>query len=280
MALPKLPRLRADLEQHHVELLELFLRHVGTALDSTAANRIAQESQYILGGDVTAEPIFQTLMLYAGRKVESRWCDLIARQLTARIAELKGGPLQIFERPLQDEWVPLEIYSMKGCLWRESSNGQSITFYCLAGHPAGHRLTKKIPERWLAWLAYQIGYSRRIPYDYDPTELIGMQLWGYLKAAAEEDNDLDFQHWQVSNGQKKHNRAILRLRRRFDIEPHKVPDDKVGEYSCPFELDTYCSQCRYPVAMCIASPNRDRINESGSVVDDTAAWVSGSGRSY
>jgi len=258
----KLPRLRlGTIDKTHDRAVESMGRFSGRYLTREICKPLAMSFSLLLNSEETPD-IYGTLVQYEGMMLTPEWIDLVSRQLVARKEELGGGPLRLFERPIRDEWVPLEVYSIKPCVWRDNDPGQMLQFYCLAGHPAGHHLQKKLPERFLSYMAYKIGFSRRIQFDHDPLQMIGLRFWGYLLADTEESSDLSFENWDVSNDVLKHNRTIIKLRNRFELD---TEDD-----TCPFALDHYCSECPRSVNECPAAIHRERYAR-GHIVDDPTA---------
>ena len=258
--LPRLPvnRLGA-LDRAHKELQRACARHIGAPLDRESCRKIALTAHFLVEQEtLSVDMLYQTLLQYEGRVLTNEWCDLVTRQIVARASEL-GMPLQLFERPIRDEWVALEVHNAEQCAWRDTSAGVLLTFYCLTGHPAGHRLSKKFPESWLAWLAYRIGYSRRLPYDYDYTQLIGLRIWAFLLRAQQGRTGLDFEEWKIDPRVKKTNQSILRKRMRFEVDLSRIPDSQLEDYTCPFEYEHYCSECQQTDNVCVASYHRGAI---------------------
>jgi hypothetical protein len=272
MTVPAIPKIKLGVIEARVKaVLGAIMQGTPEPWDYARCQRLALSLHYIIDErDVPTGHIFQTLVQYCGRPVDLRWAAVLAWQLVARSFELKLGALQPYENPIRDEWVPMEIYGATPAPWREDKRGQLLTLHCLAGSPAGHRLRKKFPEDWLAFLAYRIGYNRRIQYDHEPKDLLGFRFWGYLKVPKTGATDeLDFEDWQVDKQTKTHNVAILRLRKRFELDLEKVSEDNIEQYSCPFGYDHYCSSCHRTAASCIAAPNRERVDVGRPLVDGT-----------
>ncbi len=266
--LPPLPRSKlVSLDPLHYDFLAVLHRFRGQVLTTGLCGHLARNFSAALD-DVSETNVFQTLLQYVGHELDAYWSSLLARQLVARKEELEYGVLQLFTKPLRNEWVALEVYKATACVWRENAKGVYLHLYCLTGSPAGHVLRKKFPETWLAYLAYQIGYTRRMQYDYEPTSLTGLRLWGYLLAAPGQQGELGFEDWKVDAGMKAYNQSILKLRARFDIDLDRIPESKLEEYSCPIDADHYCVQCHCSVQQCIAAYNRERVYvEPGPSVD-------------
>lgn len=255
-----LPPLKAvDLEKlscAQLDLLRMFRRFDGESLTLQLCQRIAHNLHFAL--DVPPNSVYQTLVQYEGTELTGEWPALLAQQLVARQEELVEGLLQLYTRPVRDEWVALEITEVRESLWRDEHPGIEMGFLCLTGHPAGHRIRKNFPERWSDWLAYQLGFSRRVQYDYDISKFVGLRLYGFLKANLEDSSALDFEDWRVPAKVLQQNKLVIYKRMRFDVEPHLQTD----KYSCPFDYEHYCSECQRGFWECPASPDRNRsINE-------------------
>ncbi len=259
--LPKLDALHSD-------FVRMFARFEQSVLDGSLCRRITSNVHMALNDPrIDADHLFQTLMQYEGRQLDDKWCDLLARQIVARQEELRAGVLHLFERPIRDEWVPMEIYEVEECEWRDRPEGQALTLYCLAGHPAGHRLVKRVPENFLAFLAYRVGFNRRMVYEHEPKCFVGFRLWGLLKVG--RGDELDFEEWMVDSPMKKWNQTIHKRRSRFDVDTWQMSDARAAEYSCVYDEQHYCSECRRRVDECVAVPNRERTH--GRPVQDPGA---------
>jgi hypothetical protein len=252
--LPPLPRIGVTkLEKLHGAFLRLVRGFEGKEL--------AGDDCYVLGEMIgrflrgcDSDLVFQTLLQYSGRVLNDRLMDLLGRQFVARLKELRAGVLQPFSAPVRDEWVPMEVFETRACVWQDTKPGIILKLYCLAGHPAGHFLEKKVPERWLAYLAYKIGFTVRTQYDYNPFNFVGLRFWGYLLAQEPPRDFLDFEDWKIDGSMKKHNKTIIAKRMRFDIDEEK----RGAICSCAFDYDHYCSECAQSIHTCIAAPSRER----------------------
>lgn len=256
-AAPKPPANRLlTVDDLHRELFTLLGRTPSKTVTAEVCHRWALSLQ--LGVDafdrVDQRKLLQSLMQYEGKRLTRRWVDVLARQLAARLNELRVSVIQLYDQPSRAEWLPLEIYTMRRVPWKADQAGQELQLYCLAGHPAGHLLPRKVPERWLSWLAYQIGFTRRLQYN-EPTDLVGFRFWSYGVPAGDPP-EFDLQSWATDSKMRQWNQSIIRLRRRLDIEAERIPDGKEGEYTCPFGYDTYCHECQKNALDCRASFHR------------------------
>ena len=114
--------------------------------------------------------------------------------------------------------------------------------FAMTGQPAGHVLRRKVPNTWLNWFAYQVGYSRAMQYDQVPQHFVGLRFWGFLKPKP-ESGEVEFTDWQLNPAFKKHNKAIIKLRTRF--EHNKV--------DCPKGFTHQCLECPQRRSECPAS---------------------------
>lgn len=251
---PVLPRLDLEsLDRQYENVLQLFLSFKGEELQLPLCAQIAREAELLLDG-TDAVKIQQTLRQYEGRKVDYAWAEVISRQFVARRKELVERPLPMFVSVVTTEWVAVEIVDMDPCEWRDS-NGQVLHLRCLTGRPAGQVLKKRVPEGWLAWLAYQIGYTRRLRYSREPTDLVGFRLWGLTAPSETASKELDFEEVKITPALKKWNQSIIYRRGRFDIPLDKIPASKISECECPKSFDHLCQECPVHVSECRASYN-------------------------
>jgi hypothetical protein len=234
-----------------------FLRLAeGEPLSPELIRRLLKGASYAADYNIPPVNFEQTLAQYSGKVLNASWRKLLARQIAARRDELMVRPLLPFDRPTRPEWVPIEILSLEETVWNETKSGHQLTFFCLAGTPAGYTLKRKFPTRWLAWLAYQIGFSRRVMYQDDPQVFIGMRVWAHIAPSTDPSQTMDIVDWDVSSAMKKHNRIIAYRRMRFDLRPSLTRDGDPGSGACPYDLDCYCRECTHTSASCEASYNR------------------------
>jgi len=268
----RLPKIKLEkLDLQHKAMVETLLQVAPERMTPWFAKRFAK-----VYGDITKqshrEPlVMQTMLQYLADKVDLPFIDRCCRQLLGRTNELESGPLLPFVKPIQLEWVPFEIVSLSKATWNENKPGQLMTVYCLAGSPAGHRLPKKLPEAWLRFIAYKIGYTRKINYpDDEPWQLIGLRFWGLVIPVTEERSTLDFSDWAIDAQMKKSNAGIIAKRNRHLLddpegptaqECDEDPDLKVPKHACPLRLDHYCSACPHTLAACEASIHRERFSD-------------------
>ena len=228
----------------------------GRPLDSTLISKFIDGIDYALVDHIPSEYIQSTLLQYVGKSLTPAWCQLLARQLSARKDELKVRPLLPFDRPTHTEWVPIEIIKLTDTVWNETKSGQLLTFFCLAGSPAGYTLKRKFPTRWLAWLAYQIGFTRRMMYQDDPQIFVGMRVWALIGPSEDPQQTMDITDWDVSPAMKKHNKTVAYRRLRFDLKPSLTREGEPGYGACPYDLDDYCHACPKTASECAASYKR------------------------
>jgi hypothetical protein len=217
----------------------------------------------ILPGSIKFDNLYQTLLQYADKPLSVGLCHTISRQLAVRRSELGSSVIQACPAPVYNEWIPVEIYRMDKCSWMDGKPGVSISMYCLGSSVAGNMLVKRVPESWVSFLAYNIGFNRRLQYDYNPKQLIGLRIWSYVIPNPEKPDLMDFADWGIDPQMRKHNRAIILKRNRFEIE-----DDGSGNCSCPFDYEHYCHDCSKTSCDCIASIIR------GMKYDQPIVWGS------
>ncbi len=220
--------------------------YTGETITADLAKRFAHELNSVTDGDMLFEPLVFTFLQYEGTTLTSGFAAILAMQIAARRDELDKGPLLLYTQPVRSEWVPLEIQGLTSCVWRNNERGIKLDLLAMGGHPAGHVLTKKVPESWLAFLAYQMGCSRRLTYPHEPWVLTWLWLWGYLVPDA-DGAMLNFVKWGVPPWMQKRNKEILRRRLRFTITP--TPVDPI----CEYDFDWDCNSCTKGRHECPAS---------------------------
>ena len=242
---PDLPKLRFKRINEDKALFRAAIRRAGSqevdALVIRAVRNVAEERY----GCEYADSVVQTMLQYTGDKLSARTVLLLSAQLAARYEGLQEGPLGKFMvANVVEEWVPLEILSLMPTIWRETKPGIQLQLECLAGTPAGSVFDRKLPLAWLSYLAYRIGFSRRMIYDDTQPQLFaGLRFFG-LMVKLEDRQELDFTDFAVSSAMKKYNQGILKLRLRFELD---------GDIECPFMLEHECRDCSKTADECPAA---------------------------
>ena len=225
--------------------------YVDRAIDVFMAKRLAAQLNTASDDTMPYDHLFETFAQYEGRTMTPAFVEVMAMQIAGREDELVHGPLMIYSHPVREEWVPLEVVDVQPTPWRDGAAGQELTFLALGGHPSGHTLRKKVPESWLTFLAYQIGFSQRSRYADEPWMLIGLRLWGYL-VPDEDHSILQFTHWGVNDELKSANSKIVRYRVRF------LNNRGVEDPFCPMDFDHDCNVCTVRSDKCPGAVIRPR----------------------
>ena len=186
----------------------------------------------------------QTMLQYVGQPLTRQLAETLAAQIGGRESDLANGPLIAYDRPVRDEWVAMEVRTTREALWRERFAGVEFGLRCFTGHPAGHLIRRKFPEGFLSYLAYQVGWSRRLQFDGDARHFIGLRLWGFLRPVPDSD-EVQFDQWGLTPSFRKHNLQLIRLRTRYDVEDPKA--------ECPNGLTNHCFDCAVTRTECQAS---------------------------
>lgn len=202
--------------------------------------------------------LFLTLSQYEGTKISNDFANTVSWQLAARWDELNLGVLTQFQHVIKPEWALLKIAGTANTTWKDVADaGQTLRIKALTGHAAGHILAKKVPNTWLRWLAYQIGFSRRLLYTDDPWLFTGLELWGYLCPNPQQPANAEFSEWQVNPAIKKSNQLIIERRLRFELKEPSNPTNRVGEAyeraQCPFDYNFDCNKCHRTNKDCYAA---------------------------
>jgi hypothetical protein len=200
-------------------------------------------------------PIWLSLMQYEGKLLADKWIQIIASQLAAREHEWEFYTIMPFESVLTPEWVLVSIDDVKPCVLGSNKQGTELHLKAMYGKPAGHMLIKRVPTSWLSFLAYRMGYSRRITYNLDPRYFTGLMIWMYVIPDPNNPKGFDISSWAVTNKVKVNNRSVIVRRHRFDY-PDAIfkRDGTVNEdYDCHLGLDCSCEDCTVPAQQCNAS---------------------------
>lgn len=226
-----------------------LMLYQGLTVSADVARAIAARISTYFDDEVSFAFMFETLHQYRGATLDSDFIQKLALQLVARRRELQEGPLALFTKPIKEEWVALELTDTVETAWRGTEAGHILKLFVFSGHPAGHRLEKKVPTPWLNFLAYQVGFTRSRRYDCLPWTLIGTRFWGYL-VPDEKADVLNFTAWFVTPAFLKMNRAIIAFRTRFN------PNTGIDKPECPYGHDWDCDQCHQKENECQGSLHR------------------------
>ncbi len=262
-SLPPLPTINVDkLARTAQDLRELFEVRIGQVVTHEMGLRWARDVSVLLDlPSKSVNNLVETFRQYVDTKVDRPFVSLLADQLAARERELTTGPLIGFVQPTKREWVPVEVLNVTSDVWRDDKPASLFVMRALGGHPAGHILTRKFPNTWLNFLAYRVGFSRRIQYDFESRHFIGLRFWGFV-VPQEGSTEIVFEDLNISPSFKKANQRIIKLRTRFDYEAAECPND--FQHTC-FECTIEKSQC--PAATTYNSPpdSKCRPTKSTSV---------------
>jgi hypothetical protein len=200
-------------------------------------------------------PIWLSLMQYEGKMLADKWIQVIATQLAAREHEWAHYAIMPFEAVLTPEWVLVSIDDVKPCELGNHKQGTELHLKVLYGKPAGHMLIKRVPTSWLSFVAYRIGYSRRITYNLDPRYFTGLMIWMHVMPDPRNAKGFDISSWAVTNKVKVNNRSVIVRRHRFDYPDALFKRDGSinPDYDCHLELDCSCEDCIVPAQRCNAS---------------------------
>lgn len=239
--LPELPKIKLRKRIDEVALvIDVLERLRRDGITAESSRRSANSISTLL--DLPFDTVAQTLWQYVDKPFQP---TMLAWQLAGRHWELHLGPLLPYSSPVRSEWLPMRIDNTTDTVWKESKPGQALSLFIAGGHPAGHYLLKKVPQSWLGFLAYRIGYTRRRLYDDNPKNLRGLWFFGYASPDS-EGASLDFSEWALSPEMKAYNSIIVGLRTRFDHDKSE----------CPFDYGHDCVDCPHTTQQCVASVNR------------------------
>jgi hypothetical protein len=246
MDLPPIPRLNVDKIVGRARALADYFSHlqgrqVSPVLAASTGAVIARHCGY-----PDAHNCVQTMMQYVGETVTPELITMLSTQFAGREPDLASMPLVGYSRPERPEWIAMEVQTCQACTWRSSDPGVQFRLYCFNGHPAGHTVVRKFPEAFLHYFAYQVGWSRRTEFDGDARHFVGLRFWGYLVPVPDSD-EVRFDDWGLTPAFKKHNRQLIALRTRYDVDEPKA--------ECPRDYDHHCFECPVRKAECPATLN-------------------------
>ncbi len=238
------------------QLFARLWRYRGQTLGADELRHIGHACASILGPRVPEIHVQDTVVQYAGSRLNPSVVDQLARQLSFRLDDLITSPLMRTTKIAGEGWHLIEIYRLDP-QDKFGKMGLTAKFYVLSGQLAGQYLTPWFNENLLSYLAYQaLGFSRRRPYEYEPHLLIGLRCWAYLR---EKEEQTEIVAWEDNALTDKHNKPILKLRLRFGIDTGLMDELRAQQYSCPSGFDHYCHECQVTANKCVASPLRDHL---------------------
>ena len=248
--LPKIPKFDLSATQdRQAWVAESLTARMSGEVNVNSAAQIAAHLNAAFDDDIPAQHIYDTIAQYQGRVVDPGLIHILSWQIAGRYDELRESPLALYTHPERAEWVPVEIIGVAKTTWKSSGRGVALHMRTLAGHPSGHTLVKKVPETWLAYLAYQVGFSKRMRYPDEPWVFVGLYFCGYL--VPDEDTDqLSFEAWGMTDGMKKTNTAIIKPRIRFEFDKG-IPKG----FECPEDYDYFCNECPVRRTVCPSAIN-------------------------
>ena len=241
-----LPRIKVDrVVALAGEFGRSFLRRYTTQpVTEEGAQHLALQFVELADRPFAYRGVHQTLRQLVGHPVTLPQAARLGWQIAGRLDDLEAGPVPLFESPVANEWVALEIQGVGAARWPDGRPAVDLTLFPLTGTPAGFQFVRRVPEGWLRFLAYQIGYSRRVEYPDEPRYLVGLRFWAWTVSGEE---GLDMSKWAMDPAIAKANRLILRLRHRFDT---------TYETECPRDLDIDCWDCTSSLNECPAAYRR------------------------
>jgi len=233
-------------EKKSADLFSAFLPFENAIISKDLARQLARRADYIFEKFEIYENVYPMILQYESQVLTIKTADLLSRQIAARVQELEARVVPVFRNIVTPEWVPMEIVAIQDAIWKDSEKGQQFSFLCLSGTAAGHVITRKFPMGWLSFLAYQIGFNKRMNYPYEPKIFLGLRISGLLVPSQRDEGQTDISEWQISKHMKKRNVGILKLRTRYDKLHREGPE-------CPQGLDNDCSECMKTSTQCDAS---------------------------
>ncbi len=256
--LPPVPRMKlGGLLATQQALYSSFCNHLGDELLPHKLPGLCQRIVLTLGWGGSPDHIMETLRQFGGRKLDQKLAYQLSFLFSSREGELHRGPIVVVESFVTPEWIAVEIRGVEEVGFQTKHGvkpGVEFTMLIMTGHLAGQVVQRRFPTSWLAYLAYQVAFSRRLRYDYNPKHFLGLRFWGYVDPNVGQEwrftdvaigpSPKDPESKTKPGGELlKHNRQIVKLRTRFDF----------NKAECPYEYPHECFDCTVEKCNCIAS---------------------------
>lgn len=211
---PALPRWRLDRDEHEALRLyrKVLLRWMGerltTEISAVLMDDLSDAMELRKSEQLAA--LADTLLQYHGLILDMPTLRRMAMQCTCNRKMLEDGqPLRRFTGVLQPEWVPFQIVDLQPCQFG-AKPGMQLDLLVIGGAYAGFPAEKKCPTRFLARMAYDIGFSKRLLYD-EPSDLLGLKFAGYILPTQEPE--LHFEYYAITSPMARENRQTIKQRK-------------------------------------------------------------------
>lgn len=211
--LPPLPRWRIGPKQ--AEAAKYFNAYFGQWIGERVDARIL----YCLSGDLILDfdfsdpkcrlAVVDTFAGLKGRVLDKETAVRLSMQLAWNREELdRGRPLLGFTAVPERVWLPFVIKAVDS-VERFGRNFAQLHLLCIGGFAAGYVVRKALPWGFLKKLAYDVGFTRRRPYD-EPWQLLQLRFAGLIEPS--DSDDLEFTHYKVNTAMKASNKALIQER--------------------------------------------------------------------
>jgi len=190
---------------------------LASALASRGVDRevVADSCRYLLGGPLSPTDL-----------------AVLSWRLAGNVDRLKAG-LAVTPWSVQrvDEWMPIQVLSCRPARDRRRRRGVYLAFRALAGTgcPVSSEQFWTSEQCWFFATALGFERRRRLGYDGDPRNFVGLRLHGLFTPASCRFGSLRFDGLRVTGALSSHNRELIEVRARAS--------------PCPRGHSHLCSSC-------------------------------------
>ena len=255
-------------------LIQVMTPMLGTTPQTELAFDLMTESIWnVLPKRINKGHITESLWHLAGNPITALELTTTCWRIAGNLNSLAAGPVTPWAKQSRLEWVPVQINAVKAK--RTQYNvGYELRFRVLAGSPCPVIITKFWSSRFCAYIAKNIGFSRRPPPDradsvaraqyVDARELVTMRLEVLVDPKLCTGRVPGFEKLRCVKGLLNYNRRQIKFR------------DRLAEgFECRFGFpDTLpCRQCVKGFESCPAGCHRkDYVQRPCPICNVDDAW--------
>lgn len=186
-----------------------------------------------------------SMLTLLGRSMTFNLAMGTAWRLAGNMPRLKNSvPIDAWTRQAEAETVPVQIIEVRRQRNRWNKQGYELRKRIMAGTPAGELVMRWVSHDYACYLAFQIGFSRKINKGVvrlytDAHELTSMRLFVRLDPVFSKDGQLTWRQWGISTPLKRWNQEVMLARQK--VTP-----------PCPIAARHPCKVCYLGTDACIA----------------------------
>ena len=190
---------------------QYFYPWLGEKLDTVVMSCLADDLVIDFGYRLPCQrlAVIDTFVAYQGKVLTKELAVLLSLQLVWNSDALeRGRALTKFTAVPQRTWLPFIIKNISS-IERFGQQLAQLHLTCIGGFAAGYQVQKSVPWNFLRYFAYQVGYTRRRPYD-EPAQLLQLRFAGLIEPS--DSDELDFTHYKLNAGMKRSNKLLVHER--------------------------------------------------------------------